>query len=262
MVGFEPATFRSQSGRATNLRHTPSREGARATPSLGDASLSPLRVRLWWDVRVPTFFTHADRVLFQGDSITDWGRDRQDPLSLGHGWVAIAAALAGARRPDLGLTFLNRGVGGDTAAMVRDRWERDTLALEPTVISLLVGVNDTWRRYDSGQPTSTREFEEHYRAMLDSARERLDVRFVLVEPFLLPLTPEQEAWREDLDPRIAVVRSLAQEYGTRLLAADLLFAEAIEAAGAAHWTTDGVHLTAAGNGLLAEAWLDELGMPA
>ncbi|CAM5792703.1 SGNH/GDSL hydrolase family protein [Cellulomonas persica] len=209
---------------------------------------------------VTTFLTRGDRVLFQGDSLTDWGRDRSDPSSLGHGWAGIAAALAGARRPELGLTFHNRGVGGDTAALVRDRWEADALALEPTVISLLVGVNDTWRRYAQGQVTSVEAYEEHYRALLDSARERLDARFVLVEPFLLPRTAQQAAWREDLDPRIAVVRRLADEYGAVLLAADTLFAEATIVAGAAHWTTDGVHLTPAGNGLLAEAWLDTLGI--
>ncbi|MBT0995656.1 SGNH/GDSL hydrolase family protein [Cellulomonas sp. DKR-3] len=211
---------------------------------------------------VTTFLQRGDRVLFQGDSITDWGRDRDDPMSLGHGWVAIAAALAGARRPELGLEFLNRGVGGDTAAMVRDRWERDALELRPTVISLLVGINDTWRRYDAGTATSTDEYEEHYRALLDPARERLAARFVLVEPFLLPLTPDQPAWREDLDPRIAVVRRLATEYDALLLRADDLFAEAAEAAGAEHWTFDGVHLSVAGNGLLAEAWLDAVGIPA
>jgi acyl-CoA thioesterase I len=211
--------------------------------------------------RVTTFLQRGDRVLFQGDSITDWGRDRADPTSLGHGWVAIAAALAGARRPHLALEFLNRGVGGDTAAMVRDRWERDALGLDPTVVSLLVGINDTWRRYDGGSATSTDEYEEHLRAMLDQARERLAARFVLVEPFLLPLTPEQPAWREDLDPRIAVVRRLAAEYAAVLLRADELFAEAAQAAGAEHWTFDGVHLSAAGNGLLAEAWLDAVGIP-
>lgn len=211
--------------------------------------------------RVTTFLQRGDRVLFQGDSLTDWGRDRADPTSLGHGWAAIAAALAGARRPHLGLEFLNRGVGGDTAAMVRDRWERDALALQPTVISLLVGINDTWRRYDAGTTTSTDEYEEHYRALLDQARERLAPRFVLVEPFLLPVTPEQPAWREDLDPRIDVVRRLAAEYGAVLLRADDVFAEAAQAAGAAHWTTDGVHLSVAGNGLLAEAWLDAVGIP-
>ncbi len=211
---------------------------------------------------VTTFLTRGDRVLFQGDSLTDWGRDRDDPESLGHGWVAVAAALAGARRPDLGLRFHNGGVGGDTAALVRERWEADALALEPTVISLLVGINDTWRRYDQGRATSTEQYEDSYRALLDSARERLDVRFVLVEPFLLPLSPQQEAWREDLDPRIEVVRRLAGEYGAVLLEADSMFAEATIAASAEHWTTDGVHLTPAGNGLLAEAWLNRLGLPA
>ena len=130
------------------------------------------------------------------------------------------------------------------------------------MISLLVGVNDTWRRYDQGLVTSAEEYEETYRALLESARERLGVRFVLVEPFLLPLTPEQESWREDLDPRIEVVRRLADEYGAVHLAADTLFAEATVAAGAAHWTIDGVHLTPAGNGLLAEAWLHTLGVTA
>lgn len=211
--------------------------------------------------RVTTYLQRGDHVLFQGDSITDWGRDRQDPTSLGHGWAAIAAALAGARRPELGLTFSNRGVGGDTTAMVRARWERDALALSPTVVSLLVGINDTWRRYDGGTATSTDEYEEHYRALLDPVR-AIGSRLVLVEPFLLPVTAEQATWREDLDPRIAVVRGLAAEYGALHLAADDLFAEATQAAGAAHWTTDGVHLTPAGNGLLAEAWLDAVGIPA
>ncbi len=211
---------------------------------------------------VTTLLERGDRILFQGDSLTDWGRDRADPSSLGYGWVAIAAALAGARRPELGLTFLNRGVSGDTTALVRRRWEADALALAPTVISLLVGVNDTWRRYDQGLVTSVEEYQQTYRALIESARERLDVRFVLVEPFLLPLTPEQEAWREDLDPRIEVVRRLSDEYGTVHLPADTLFAEAAVVAPATHWTVDGVHLTPAGNGLLAEAWLDTLGVAA
>ena len=81
-----------------------------------------------------------DRVLLTGDSITDWGRDRSDPTSLGTGYAMVVASLAGARHPDLGLTFLNRGVGGDTSTMLRDRWQRDALDLQPTVVSILIGV--------------------------------------------------------------------------------------------------------------------------
>jgi len=212
-----------------------------------------------------TFLRSGDRVLLTGDSITDWGRDRDQPDSpwgLGHGYAGIVAALAGARRPDLGLTFHNRGVGGDTARMLRDRWQADALDLEPTVVSVLVGVNDTWRRYDSGTPTSTDEYEEHYRAVLDVTRGRLDARFVLVEPFVLPVQPGQEAWREDLDPRIHVVRRLAAEVGAVLVPADGLFAAAAARTSPAEWAFDGVHPTPAGHGLLAEAWLDAVGLAA
>jgi lysophospholipase L1-like esterase len=209
-----------------------------------------------------TFLQPGDRVLLTGDSVTDWGRDRDDPTSLGHGYAAIVAALAGARRPDLGLTFLNRGVGGDTSAMLRARWERDALELAPTVVSVLVGINDTWRRYDSGTPTPVDAYEDNLRAVLDATRDRLGARLVLVEPFLLPVEARQHAWREDLDPRIAVVRRLAAEHHAVLVPADGLLAAAAVRTGPAHWVSDGVHPTAAGFGLLAEAWLDAVGVPA
>ncbi|MGW6131296.1 SGNH/GDSL hydrolase family protein [Cellulomonas sp. NPDC055163] len=169
-------------------------------------------------------------------------------------------ALAGARRPDLGLTFLNRGIGGDTAHQLRDRWETDALALEPTVVSVLVGINDTWRRYDSGRATSIDAYEEDYRAVLDSARDRLGARLVLVEPFVVPVEEAQHRWREDLDPRIGVVRRLAAEFRATLVPADGLFAAAAVRTTPAAWAYDGVHPTPAGHGLLAEAWLDAVGL--
>lgn len=198
----------------------------------------------------------GDRVLLIGDSITDGGRDRSDPASLGHGYAMIVAALAGARRPDLALTFLNRGIGGDTARDLRARWETDALELAPTVVSVLVGINDTWRRYDSGRATTADAYEEDYRAVLQSARDRLDARFVLVEPFVVPVQDAQHGWREDLDPRIAVVRRLAAEFRAALVPADGLFAQASVRTRPDAWAYDGVHPTPAGHGLLARAWLD------
>ncbi|WP_315094193.1 SGNH/GDSL hydrolase family protein [uncultured Cellulomonas sp.] len=202
-----------------------------------------------------TFLAPRDRILLTGDSVTDWGRDRSDPTSLGHGYAGIVAALAGARRPDLELTFLNRGVGGDTSGMLRARWDEDALALEPTVVSVLIGINDTWRRYDHGTPTSTAEYEDNLRAVLDGVE-----RLVLIEPFLLPVRADQGTWREDLDPRIAVVRRLAAERRAVLVPADGLFAAAAARTGPETWAFDGVHPTPAGHGLLAEAWLDAVGL--
>ncbi|WP_421740633.1 SGNH/GDSL hydrolase family protein [Cellulomonas sp.] len=202
-----------------------------------------------------TFLQPHDRVLLTGDSVTDWGRDRADPTSLGHGYAGIVAALAGARRPDLDLTFLNRGVGGDTSTMLRARWDQDAVALAPTVVSVLIGINDTWRRYDAGTATSTDEYEDNLRAVVGTVD-----RLVLIEPFVVPVTPAQHAWREDLDPRIAVVRRVAAERRAVLVPADGLFAAAAARTGAETWASDGVHPTSAGHGLLAEAWLAAVGL--
>src|SRR5665811_2443415 len=101
----------------------------------------------------------GDHIVLTGDSVTDWGRDRGDPDSLGHGYAGIVAALLGARHPELGLTFANRGVGGDTSGMLRARWADDVLSLEPTCLSVLVGTNDTWRRYDAVSYTHLRAHE-------------------------------------------------------------------------------------------------------
>lgn len=212
-----------------------------------------------------TFLRPGDRVLLTGDSITDWGRDRSDPASLGHGYAGIVAALAGVRLPEHDLQFLNRGVGGDTTAMLRARWEADALDLAPTVVSVLIGVNDTWRRFDddggeTGEVTSAADYEEDLRAVLTSARERLGARLVLVEPFVVPVTAAQHRWRADLDPRIAVVRRLAAELRAVLVPADGLLAAAAVRTSPERWAYDGVHPTPAGHGLLAEAWLRAVGV--
>jgi lysophospholipase L1-like esterase len=183
-------------------------------------------------------------IVFAGDSITDCGR-REDPAGLGDGYVRLVAdALGSAAR------VVNRGISGNSSRDLRDRWETDVLASRPNLVSVLVGVNDTWRRYDSGTVTSVAEFEDNYRALLTPLA---DVRLVLVEPFLLPVREEQVAWREDLDPKLLVVRRLAAEYDAVLVPADTALRAAGEAADVA---PDGIHPSTWGHELLATLWLD------
>lgn len=40
--------------------------------------------------------------------------------------------------------ILNRGIGGDTAHGVADRFAADVLQLKPQLVVLLIGINDTW----------------------------------------------------------------------------------------------------------------------
>lgn len=196
-------------------------------------------------------------VLFQGDSITDADRVVHPTDELGHGYAGLSAGLLRSAHPDSDFTFINRGIGGDRVADLRARWHEDGVALAPDLLSVLVGVNDTWRRYDEGRVTTAEAYEDDYRHILTRIKETSGARLLLIEPFLVPVYAEQWAWREDLDPRIHVVRRLAEEFDAALLAADgLLNAAARSAGGAAHIAGDGVHPTPFGHRVLARAWVD------
>ena len=192
--------------------------------------------------------------VFIGDSVTDAGR-RDDPEHLGSGYVRLIAEALAARgdaRP-----VINTGISGDRAVDLRARWETDALDLDPEVLSVYVGINDTWRRYDSGDPTTADEFAATYWTLLDDAQERLAPRMILVEPFVLPVTAEQERWgAEDLDAKRAVVAQLAAEFGAVFVPLQSLLLEAAaQGDGNASLAADGVHPTPRGNELIAGAWL-------
>lgn len=185
-------------------------------------------------------------IVFAGDSVTDCGR-RGDPAGLGDGYVKNLYDAFGPQRPRI----VNAGISGHRAIDLAARWQTDVIAYEPDFVSVLIGINDTWRRYDEDDPTSVESFERSYRELLESVRAK---QLVLVEPFLLAVKEEQHAWREDLDPKIDVVRRLAAEYGALLVPADVEFNRQAESVGATTLADDGVHPTAAGHQLLAELW--------
>ncbi|HTJ70643.1 MAG TPA: SGNH/GDSL hydrolase family protein [Actinospica sp.] len=194
-------------------------------------------------------------IVFQGDSITDAGRRDEPGDGLGWGYPRLTADLLTAAYPDAGLRFFNRGVGGNTAADLRARWQSDAIDLRPDVVSVLIGINDTWRRYDSDRLTTTESYEKDYRHILSRVRDETDARLLLIEPFLLPVRAEQWQWREDLDPRIHVVRRLASEFDAALLSADGLLNQAARTVGTPETIApDGIHPAPEGHRLLAEEW--------
>lgn len=195
-----------------------------------------------------------DLILFIGDSVTDCGRSRSNDSELGSGYAALIAAWYSAQHPETCARFINRGISGNRVRDLRARWQTDCLDQRPNLVSILIGINDTWRRYDSNDPTSTEAFERDYRTILDSTA-ATGARLVLCEPFVLPFPEERRAWRVDLDPRIHVVRRLAVEYHTVLIPLDGLFAQASVRRDPAFWLSDGVHPTSAGHALIAQAWL-------
>jgi acyl-CoA thioesterase I len=197
-------------------------------------------------------------VLFQGDSITDAGRSRENTADLGFGYPALVAAWYSALFPAKNVRFINRGISGNRASDLLARWQTDCLDLKPNLVSILIGINDTWRRYDSNDPTSTETYQTNYRAILEQCA-RSGAQILMLEPFLLPIPPDRKGWRVDLDPKIQAARELAREFGAAYIALDGVFAEAAARRDPAFWLPDGVHPSLAGHALIAQAWLKAAG---
>jgi lysophospholipase L1-like esterase len=196
-------------------------------------------------------------VLFQGDSITDCGRNKETGEDLGGGYPAKVAAVWEALFPDSGVSFVNRGISGNRAKDLLERYEKDFKAVKPDLVSILIGINDTWRRYDKNDPTDAALFERHYRALLENLkRDMPGTPLVIIEPFLLNSIPERSSWREDLDPKIQVVRSLAKEYADFFIPMDGIFVRyTVEGIKETEMAADGVHPTPLGHGIIASEWL-------
>ncbi len=198
------------------------------------------------------------RIVFYGDSITDAGRDRnitEPNANLGDGYANMAASQLNAQYPHWDLKFWNRGVGGNRIFDLEERLKKDVLALKPTVVSILIGINDTWRRYDSGVESPIAEFSASYKRILKQLDER-DVEVLLLEPFVLPVPEDRRLWREDLSPRIEAIRDLAREFELPLVPLDGLFAAASTRRPSAFWMSDGVHPSPAGHALIARHWIE------
>ncbi|TPW77998.1 SGNH/GDSL hydrolase family protein [Schumannella soli] len=196
-------------------------------------------------------------VLFLGDSITDAGR-RDDPEGLGSGWVRLVHDVLrerGDERP-----ILNRGISGDRAVDLARRWQSDAIDLDPELLTVYVGVNDTWRRFDSGLETSAGEFESVYAGLLRDSLAHGHPALVLVEPFLVPVTPEQEGWMPDLDGKRAAVDRLAGEFDAVFVPLQTVLGLAARVHGPEAIAADGVHPTPLGAELIAEAWLAAVGV--
>lgn len=200
-----------------------------------------------------SFIQPHDTVLLQGDSITNAFRKPEElnnAYQLGAGYALLVAAQVQLHRPGDQVTFLNRGVAGDTLERMVARWDSDCLALKPTVVSVLVGVNDTL----VGTPLA--EFVPRYRALLAATRQALPgVRLILGEPFVLPCGLITPAHVVDMDQRRPMVRQLAQDFGARLVPYHTAFVAAQQLAPPVYWSYDGVHPTAAGFALMARTWL-------
>lgn len=202
-------------------------------------------------------------LLFQGDSITDCGRSREDNLPLGAGLGAgypnlIAARLL-ASRTDIEWNIINRAISGNRVVDLYGRWKIDALNLKPDMISIMIGVNDTWHEKARQNGVEVPRYARIYRELLQWTRESLpNVKLVLMEPYVHVFGAVTPDWVDEINQRREVVRQLAADFNATLIKSQDILDKALEKAPQEHWTKDGVHPTLAGHQLFADAWLDAI----
>jgi acyl-CoA thioesterase-1 len=199
------------------------------------------------------------RLLFQGDSITDAGRDRSNIRNLGNGYPKYAAEMLSREFPDIEFDFMNTGISGDRAESLKARWEKDAIELQPDAVSILIGVNDTWHMDASGNWMTEEYFESCYRYILSELKSKTKAKIIMLEQFLL-FVPKGSVhpaeFRADLDRKIQITRKLAREFADVFVPLDGLFAAACIGNKPEKWAADGVHPTEDGAKFIAKHYVD------
>lgn len=204
-----------------------------------------------------------NRILFQGDSITDWGRDKtknypNDSGCLGSGYVLLAAGQLLKDHADKNLKIYNKGISGNKVFQLADRWQDDCLIWKPDVLSIMVGVNDFWHTLTYGYKGTIEVYHDDFVKLLNRTKESMpNIKFIIGEPFAIKgVKAVDEKWYPAFDEYRKVALDVANQFDAPFIPYQAVFDKAIESTPANYWTSDGVHPTLAGAELMAHAWLE------
>lgn len=205
-------------------------------------------------------------ILFQGDSVTDCYRLREDVDTwnlhhrLGTGYAGISASELMYKYPEKGLSFVNKGISGNHIRDLYARMHEHIINIEPDILSILIGINEVWSKMNENTGTvEPQRFETIYRLMLDEIQEKLPkTKIILIEPFLVnnpSLKGGYDAWLAYAKPLQEVVAKVAKEYNCSYIPMQEEFNRLAEIAPMNHWIWDGIHPTEAGHYAMSRLWV-------
>ena len=204
-----------------------------------------------------------DVILFQGDSITDAGRDKKTSAPntssmMGSGYAIQAAGELLFKYAEKNLTIYNKGISGNKVHQLAERWEADCLELKPNVLSILIGVNDFWHTKTGGYRATVKTYENDYRALLKRTLAVLpNIKLIIGEPFAVAgVKAVDNSWFPEFDKYREAAKKIAEEFNAFFVPYQKVFDEAQKRATGSYWTYDGVHDTLAGAHLMANAWMN------
>lgn len=205
----------------------------------------------------------GDTVLFQGDSITDAGREKQNPLAntgLGRGYPNFAAAALREKYPALDLQVHNRGISGNKVPDLAARWDKDCIEIKPRVLSILIGVNDIWHKINGRYDGTAESYRDGFAELLARTRQALpQTTIVICEPFVLDsgtVKENKDKWFPEFDVRRSYAKEVAQGAEAIWVPFQSMFDDAVAGGTKPEALAgDGVHPTAQGHQLMAKTWI-------
>ena len=182
------------------------------------------------------------KILFQGDSITDAGRDKRNYHELGAGYPKYAAEAIRKDFPEVDFEFINFGISGNRTCQLFDRIYNDDIEFQPDIISILIGINDIWHRYFGGKILTTDEqIALNYKCILERLKKETNAKIVILAPFVLD-AEDKDMLREDIKTVLPIVRELAEKYADVYIPLDEEFAAALPSQPEPlYYSADGVH---------------------
>lgn len=201
-------------------------------------------------------------ILFQGDSITDAGRNKEDKSfnnsrALGSGYPMLAGAALLEKYAALNLKVYNKGISGNKVYQLAERWDKDCLEIKPDILSILIGVNDIWHKLDGKYNGTVEIYKNDFIALLERTKKALPgVKLIICEPFAVRgVKAVDDKWYPEFYDYQKAAREIANRFGATFIPYQKVYDEARKHAPGAYWTADGVHPTLAGAQLMAAAWL-------
>ena len=199
------------------------------------------------------------RILFQGDSITDAGRDWNNDGQLGRGYAHLVEASLGYEEPDQHV-FINKGISGNRVVDLYARIKRDIINYKPDVMSILIGVNDVWHEIgDSPNGVDADKFFKIYCMLIEEVKEALpNIKIMILEPFVLEACATENHWeffKTETAKRAEMAKKVADKFDLPFIPLQNGFDELAKKAPNNYWLGDGVHPTAKGHEFIKNEWL-------
>ncbi len=198
--------------------------------------------------------------LFQGDSITDAGRSRDNNAQRGVGYPHLVSAQLLYDHPGE-VDFINRGISGNRVVDLYARIKADFINLKPDYLSILIGVNDVWHEFaESPNGVADDKFRRVYDMLIAEIKEALpEIKIYILEPFVLKGSGTEAHW-EDFDREVRLraksAKWIAEKYNLPFIPLQDKFDALCEKCEASYWLGDGVHPTAAGHEMIARALIE------